>query len=149
MVTRIIAKTALFDSKGNVLLLIRSDTDKHRPGGYDLPGGNIDPNESYDEAAIREAYEESGITLQPTDLKLRFATCKTAYHTEVGDTVNLVWLGYVAKLSDGIEIRLSSEHKSYELLPIGKAIDISTGATHSHFLEYLHSNGIEQELWNI
>lgn len=37
-------------------------------GTYSLPGGNADLHESLTQGAIREVYEEVGITLEPHDL---------------------------------------------------------------------------------
>jgi 8-oxo-dGTP pyrophosphatase MutT (NUDIX family) len=58
-------------SGDNVLLHKRSDTKKKFPGFWSLPGGHIEPNEEPLSAAIREVYEETGITLTPNDIKLK------------------------------------------------------------------------------
>lgn len=39
-------------------------------GGLALPGGFMDPNESWEEGAVRELREETGISLDPRDVKL-------------------------------------------------------------------------------
>lgn len=51
----------------SILLLLRQNTD-YANGFYGLVGGTIDGNESIIQATIREAKEEVGITLTPSDL---------------------------------------------------------------------------------
>ena len=63
-------KLAITNPTGNYLLLTRAETDKNRPGTADLPGGGVDPGESPQAACLREAYEELGIELRPTQLGL-------------------------------------------------------------------------------
>ncbi len=50
---------AIFDSAGRVLLTRRQDNDR-----WCLPGGHMDLNETLQQAAIREAQEETGLTIQ-------------------------------------------------------------------------------------
>jgi 8-oxo-dGTP diphosphatase len=44
------------------LILRRGMTTGWMPGKWNLPGGNVDPNEAIQAAAIRECEEEAGIT---------------------------------------------------------------------------------------
>ena len=53
---------------GKVLLLLRSKGWK--TGSWGPPGGHIDPGESPKQAAVRETYEESGLTVKVSDLEL-------------------------------------------------------------------------------
>jgi 8-oxo-dGTP pyrophosphatase MutT (NUDIX family) len=45
----------------DLLLTERSHTMRSHPGQVSFPGGRLDPGESPDEAALREAYEETGL----------------------------------------------------------------------------------------
>ena len=53
------------NDKGQVLLQKRSDT-----GEWCVPGGALEPGETYKEAASREVFEEVGIKVDEDDLQL-------------------------------------------------------------------------------
>jgi ADP-ribose pyrophosphatase YjhB (NUDIX family) len=57
------AEAAVFDGEGRILLVRRSDD-----GLWCLPCGWVEPNESPEEAAAREAREETGLEVRPRDL---------------------------------------------------------------------------------
>lgn len=57
------AAGVVLDADGRVLLGRRSDT-----GSWGLPGGIIDPGEEPADAAVREIYEETGVTAVPEAL---------------------------------------------------------------------------------
>jgi NADH pyrophosphatase NudC (nudix superfamily) len=58
------ADLALFNSRGELLIAKRGR--EPNKGKYDLPGGFVDYNETYEEALFREANEELGLT--PEDI---------------------------------------------------------------------------------
>lgn len=51
----------VFDDEGHLLFLRRGPTDPWMPGRWNFPGGKLDAGESFEEAALRELYEEAGI----------------------------------------------------------------------------------------
>jgi ADP-ribose pyrophosphatase YjhB (NUDIX family) len=57
------ASVAVLDDADRILLMRRADG-----GGWALPGGYVDPNESSSEAAVREAREETGLDVEPVEL---------------------------------------------------------------------------------
>lgn len=57
------AGIVILDKEGRVLLQRRSDNKK-----WGLPGGSLELKESFEEAAIREAYEEVGLKIKSLQL---------------------------------------------------------------------------------
>jgi 8-oxo-dGTP diphosphatase len=53
------------DENGKILIIKRSTNSKTNPGRWELPGGKVDQNESFDQALIREVYEETGLKIVP------------------------------------------------------------------------------------
>ena len=53
------------DENGNILVEDRIDPSWP---GVTLPGGHVEPEESFTDAAIRETYEETGLTIQNPQL---------------------------------------------------------------------------------
>lgn len=66
-----ISAVALVDNNGRLLIQKRAVTKKEEPNKWDLSGaGHIDVDETPEEAAVREIYEELGIKVEEDDLKL-------------------------------------------------------------------------------
>lgn len=126
-----LAKVFIFNNKNEVLLLVRSATDSHRPGGYDLPGGGVDEGESIEAAAVREVKEESGIALRASDLRLIYGATGWAG----GGLVGRVKLAFIASI-DEAKIVLSEEHDSYSWEKIDEAISRLEGTVWGTALQY-------------
>lgn len=62
-IARPAARILLLDGQGRVLLFRFDPGD--RPPFWCTPGGAVDPGESYDDAARRELWEETGIRAKP------------------------------------------------------------------------------------
>jgi 8-oxo-dGTP pyrophosphatase MutT (NUDIX family) len=72
------------DDEGDpAILLLRRAVDPGR-GEWDLPAGYLDPGESFEVGARREAAEEAGIDVQLTGLS-------GAYHSVAGNAVSVVY----------------------------------------------------------
>ncbi|MFC7640695.1 NUDIX domain-containing protein [Streptosporangium lutulentum] len=54
---------------GDGLLVVRRDVEPHR-GGLALPGGFIDLGESWQQAAVRELREETGVVVDADEVRL-------------------------------------------------------------------------------
>lgn len=57
------AGVIIIDNLGRILLQLRTDNNK-----WGLPGGSLELGESFQEAAIREAYEEVGLKVKSLEL---------------------------------------------------------------------------------
>lgn len=58
--------------QNSILMFKRSETKKAFPGWWALPGGHIEEGENPLAAAIREVREETGITITPKNIQLKF-----------------------------------------------------------------------------
>ena len=51
-----------------VLLVRHTDSSKNPPNTYSIPGGRVESGEDPRDAAAREVFEETGLTVHPSDL---------------------------------------------------------------------------------
>lgn len=69
--TLLVAAVIVHDKATNrVILLQRSNQAKFAQGMWDLPVGKSEPGEPITETAVRELYEETGLTVKPDALKV-------------------------------------------------------------------------------
>ncbi|MYR91527.1 NUDIX domain-containing protein [Streptomyces sp. SID685] len=69
--TLLVAAVIVHDKATNrVVLLPRSENAKFAQGMWDLPVGKSEPGEPITETAVRELYEETGLTVKPESLKV-------------------------------------------------------------------------------
>lgn len=97
------AEAAVFDSDGRILLVRRSDD-----GRWCLPCGWVEPNESPEEAAVREAREETGLIVRTTRLVDVF-TRKPAHGYGPHSAIAIV---YLCDVVDGV---LQGSHEVTEV----------------------------------
>jgi 8-oxo-dGTP diphosphatase len=97
-------KALVANEQGCILAIRRSAASKFFGGTWDLPGGKVDPGESFDVALAREIREETGLT---------FALTGVAGAAEYDcPTVRLAVLFMEAAVQSG-QVCLSSEHDDY------------------------------------
>lgn len=97
---KIVAKTLLFDKDNKVLVLYRGHTHPRYAHHPDLPGGEVEPGESFAEAISREIQEETGLMIgaeliseahvKEIDVGLTHVVCKTFINTSM-PAINLSW----------------------------------------------------------
>ncbi|WP_187369926.1 NUDIX domain-containing protein [Streptomyces boluensis] len=69
--TLLVAAVVVHDRAHNrVVLLQRGQNAKFAQGKWDLPVGKSEPGEPITETAVRELYEETGLTVKPESLKV-------------------------------------------------------------------------------
>ncbi len=115
---KIIAKTALFNSDGKILVLTRSETDRRRPSGLDFPGGKIEQNEDILAGAAREIEEETGIVISPQEIIVLYA--KTSPPDIDGVVVTRLFCAAKALEKN---ITLSFEHSAYKWCTVEEALE--------------------------
>lgn len=97
------ADAAIFDAEGRMLLMLRADNRK-----WCLPCGFVEPGESPEQAAIREAREETGLDVEVLELVGVFTRLPTP---EYG-TFTLVGVVYLCHVVGG---HLRSSHEDLGL----------------------------------
>jgi ADP-ribose pyrophosphatase YjhB (NUDIX family) len=89
--------------RGTEILLLRRAVEPGL-GGWDLPAGYLDPGESFEQAAIRETREESGIQVELTRLR-------GVYHSPAANAVTAVFVARAIDPRAEVAIDFeSSEH---------------------------------------
>lgn len=91
----------VFNEENKLLLVKRSENDNWMAGKYALIGGGVEENEIPEECIIREAKEETNLTLKKP---------KLVYSTIEGRTFLYV---YVSKVTNSDKIKLNDEHTGY------------------------------------
>lgn len=97
-------RIVLFDQQGHILVLKRSARSRTNPGKWELPGGKIDSNESFDEALLREVREETGF-----EVIIHTAAGTAMQETDEWRIVHLIMIGSI--ISGGLSI--SAEHEEF------------------------------------
>jgi ADP-ribose pyrophosphatase YjhB (NUDIX family) len=96
----------VLDGTGRILLERRSDN-----GSWSLPGGKMEPGETFEETAIREIGEETGLTIRVTALIGIYSDPREGRivtYPDNGDMRHIVDVVFLAEIVSG-ELRLSEE----------------------------------------
>ncbi|MCI3923135.1 NUDIX domain-containing protein [Paenibacillus sp. TRM 82003] len=111
------ASVILLNAEGQVLLFHRTDNDS-----WSFPGGAIEPGEKVEEAARREAFEETGLRVGEMNLFGVFSGEELYYRYPNGDEVYNVDVVFISQDYEG-DIRLSDEGKGVRFFSIDELPD--------------------------
>ncbi|MHA7966767.1 NUDIX hydrolase [Paenibacillus sp. CAU 1782] len=106
------ASVILYNSEGEVLMLHRTDNDS-----WCFPGGALELGEKVEEAAAREAFEETGLTVDKLTLFGVFSGKNMYYKYPNGDEVYNVDIVFSSKSYTG-DIRVNVEGQEVRFFPI-------------------------------
>lgn len=98
-------KIMILDDDGRFLFLRRSDASNWNPGLWELPGGKLQPGETFEDALHREVTEETGYAISFTRMLGAVEDETNGYRI-----VHLIMEG---KIESG-SVVLSYEHDKYE-----------------------------------
>jgi 8-oxo-dGTP diphosphatase len=101
-------KALIADDQDRILAIRRSMDSKQFKHAWDLPGGKVDPGESFDVALVREVLEETGLTVA-----LEGVAGATEYEMPGSRLAVLV----LRARRVGGEVTLSSEHDDFVWVP--------------------------------
>ncbi len=97
-------RALISDDNGKILIIKRSTDSKTNPGKWELPGGKVDQGESFDQALLREVYEETNLKIS-----LDHVVGASEQNLHVIRAVHIIMSG---KIMDG-ELTISGEHEGY------------------------------------
>lgn len=83
------ADNLVFNEKGQLLLLKRSEVVDFKSGHYTIPGGHVDPGEDFETAAKRELLEEAGIKSEDVIEIGKYENEEVCIHYFRSDVVNI------------------------------------------------------------
>ena len=126
--------------KDNIILYLLLH---HTAGHWDFPKGTMEPGETKQQTAIRELYEETGLSVE---LDTGFAANSDYFYTHYQHGVVPKTVTYFVGKTDTQGVRLSHEHTDYVWLPYKEALEKITHDRSKKILEkadeYIHTNSI-------
>lgn len=119
-----VAKTLVVLDEDMGLLLRRSPTDSHRPGEFDLPGGEVEYREPLKAGAAREVYEETGLFFRSSQMNLRWLGESVKMREEgLRLVVRRLFVAQLALTEDVNIVLCPTEHDHFEILPLKDIAD--------------------------
>jgi nucleoside triphosphatase len=124
----------IFNQQGEVLLL-----QSHKwPGLYVVPGGHVELGERLEEAAIREAKEETGLDIYDLEF-INFQ--QFIYDPAFWKQRHFIFFDYAAK-TDSTQVALNSEAQEFIWIEPGEALKLELDTyTRVSIETYLRNNG--------
>jgi len=101
----------IINQNGQILSLLRSESDNWKPLHWGLPGGHIDEGETPFEAALRETKEECNLEVTPI-----YAD------SIITDENYRIYLYYAVQYSG--DIQLSFEHSEYKWYTVDELLQV-------------------------
>ena len=99
----------ILNKQGEILLQKRTDKNK-----WGLPGGVVELEESYSEAAVREAFEETGLKVKPKKLLGIYSGQKYKISYPNGDKVQTVAAAFYVEIVGG-KLKTQKDAETLEL----------------------------------
>jgi nucleoside triphosphatase len=124
----------IFNQKGEVLLL-----QSHKwPGAYVVPGGHVELGERIEEAAVREAKEETGLDIYDLEF-INFQ--QFIYDPAFWKKRHFIFFDYAAK-TDSTDVALNDEAQEYIWITPKEALGLELDVyTRVSIETYLKKNG--------
>lgn len=118
-------RALLSDDDGKILIIKRSTDSKTNPGKWEFPGGKVDPEESFDQALLREVYEETNLKIG-----LDHVVGVSEQNLHVIRAVHIIMSG---NIMSG-ELKLSDEHEGYAWVFFEDLIEYELADWLEHFV---------------
>ncbi len=125
---------------GGYIMQQRSPKAKYSPGEWDVTGGGVISGETGAQAAVREAYEELGVEVDPGKLVHMLREI-----TEWGEDYGMICDTYAARVTPPEKFRISeTEVAGVKIVPFREFIDTVTYNKTDAFREMLER--VEREI---
>ncbi|MBI4132449.1 MAG: NUDIX hydrolase [Candidatus Sungbacteria bacterium] len=125
-------KAVILDSEGKLLTIRRSQTHRIDPGGWDLPGGDLEFGEDPMVGIIREVREETGLSevhnLAPYDVEGHVAVNQEYWVT----------IAYRGNSGEN-KVTLSNEHDDFQWVTMSEFIKLKSSPKLRRFIQKLWS----------
>ncbi|MEU3660014.1 NUDIX hydrolase [Streptomyces sp. NPDC032940] len=101
------------DDQDRLLLVERVDT-----GDWGLPGGLMEPGESFEETGVREVREETGLDIRDLELFGVYSGADYYYRYPHGDEIYNVTAAYTARIAGGRPAADGAETRRLRFFPL-------------------------------
>lgn len=131
---KIVAKALIINKDGKLLLLFRGDSHPNFPGHLDLPGGEVEGHEHWEDAVAREIREE-------TDIVVPLSKLTKAFEKTRPDVTHVLYLTEIDETNP--TIKLSWEHRDFKWYEkealLNEPLPKSADPYYADVIEYLRS----------
>lgn len=127
-------RVLLTDQDGKVLILKRSTESKTNPGKWELPGGKVNQEESFDQALVREVYEETNLKIA-----LEHVIGASEQNLHIIRAVHIIMSGIIM---EG-ELILSREHEGYAWVEVETLPDYELADWLQDFIDQKNTLGCQ------
>ncbi len=126
-----IGTCAIINYQGNILLEHRTDSDY-----WALIGGGLEIDESAENGALREIFEETGLKIQESDLKLFniYTDPSRIIKYPDGNIFRSISIAYVIYIKEKHDLKCSEESRELRYFSYTELKDIDIVATHRHII---------------
>ncbi len=139
----------IFDAHGRLLLVRLTDDES-----WSTPGGAIEPNETPADAAVREAFEETGLHVRPTKVLGSYGGPDCVVRYPNGDEVQYVITAVGGEILSGVSRPDGVETNAVAYWSLEQARNLSLAAWLRSHLDLVYSgatptsSGLRAAVWS-
>lgn len=99
----------------NKILFLRKSQNSKNPSAFEFPGGKIDIGDEAISTVVKELYEETGISIEPSDVKALGITKKYNFRSKDSDQLNQRSVEYFfVLLNNYFDIKLNNTEDKHD-----------------------------------